>query len=95
MYHIIIIDRHELGLHRPVSASSNSLFKGLPSRLLPFGLKFSIIFVILSLFILVTCRSKFYLYRLSFSSTGSTFNPSEISSFLLWSKRVYLAVLKI
>jgi hypothetical protein len=34
----IIIIRHELGLNRPVSASSNSLFKGLPSRLRPFGL---------------------------------------------------------
>jgi len=32
---IIIIIRHELGLDRPVSASSNSLFKGLPSRLRP------------------------------------------------------------
>jgi hypothetical protein len=30
-----IIIRHELGLKRPVSASANSLFKGLPSR---FGL---------------------------------------------------------
>ena len=30
---IIIIIRHELGLHRPVLASSNCLFKGLPSRL--------------------------------------------------------------
>ena len=34
---IIIIIRHELGLDRPVVASSNSLFKGLPSRLRPFG----------------------------------------------------------
>jgi hypothetical protein len=30
--------RHELGLDRPVSASCNSLFKRLPSRLRPFGL---------------------------------------------------------
>jgi hypothetical protein len=35
---ITIIIRHELGLDRPVSASSNSLFKGLPSRLRPIGL---------------------------------------------------------
>jgi heme/copper-type cytochrome/quinol oxidase subunit 3 len=35
---IIIITRLELGHDRPVSASSNSLFKGLPSRLCPFGL---------------------------------------------------------
>ena len=34
---IIIITRHELGLDRPVSASSNSLFKRLASRLRPFG----------------------------------------------------------
>jgi len=32
---INIIIRHELGLDGPVSASFNSLFKGLPSRLLP------------------------------------------------------------
>jgi hypothetical protein len=41
---IIIIIRHQLDLGRPVSASSDCLFKGLPSRLRPFGLKFSIIF---------------------------------------------------
>jgi hypothetical protein len=35
---IIIITCDELGLNRPVSASSNSLFKRLPSRLRPFGL---------------------------------------------------------
>jgi hypothetical protein len=34
----IIISRQELGLDRPVSTSSNSLFKDLPSRLRPFGL---------------------------------------------------------
>ena len=34
---IIIVIRHELGLDRPVSASSNSLVKGLPSRLRPFA----------------------------------------------------------
>jgi hypothetical protein len=39
---IIIMIHHELGLNRPVSASSNSLFKGLPSHLLPTGLKFNI-----------------------------------------------------
>ena len=55
----IIIIRHELGLDRPVSASSNSLFKGLPSRLRPFGPQFSIIFGTLLLFILVGCRRKF------------------------------------
>jgi len=31
---LIIITHHELGLDRPVSASSNSLFEGLPGRLL-------------------------------------------------------------
>jgi len=36
---IIIIIRHELGLSRPVSASSNILFKGLPNRLRLFGLQ--------------------------------------------------------
>ena len=54
--HTIIIIRHQLDLNRRVSATTNSLFKGLPSRLRPFGLQFSIIFAILLLFILVTCR---------------------------------------
>jgi hypothetical protein len=75
---LIIIIHHVLGLNRPVSAWSNSLFKGLPSRLRPFGPLFSIILGILLLFILVTCCSQFDLYLLSFSSTGSTFSSSKI-----------------
>ena len=35
---IIIIIRHQLALDSPVSALSNCLLKGLPSRLHPFGL---------------------------------------------------------
>ena len=46
-------NNHELSLNRPISASSNCLFKGLPSRLLPFGLLFSIIFGILLMVILI------------------------------------------
>ena len=45
------------------------------------------------LFIPVTRRSQFDLYLLSSSSTGSTFNARKTSSFLLWSKRSYPAVL--
>ena len=44
-------------------------------------------------FVLVTCCSQLDVYVLSFWSTGSTFNSSKISSFLLWSKSVYPAVL--
>jgi len=44
---ITIIIRHELSVDRPVWASSNSLFKDLPSRLRSFGPHFSIIFGIL------------------------------------------------
>lgn len=84
---IIIITRHELDLERPVQASSNSLFKGLASRLRPFGLKLSIIFAILQLFILVTRHNQFYLHLPSFLSTGSNFNFSKISSLRLWSKK--------
>jgi hypothetical protein len=49
-------------------------------------------FTILLLFILVTCRSQFVLYLLSFSSTGSAFSSSQTSSFCLLSKRVQTAV---
>ena len=66
---IIIIIRHELGVDRHVSAWSNSIFKGLPSRLRLFGLQFSISFgimllllmlmllLLLLLFILMTCHN--------------------------------------
>ena len=88
---MIIIICHQSGLNRPVSASSNSLFKGLPS-LRPSALELSITFGHLT-FVLVTCCSQLDLYELSLWSTGSTFNSSKISSFLLWSKSVYPAVL--
>ena len=84
---IVTIIHHQLGLDKPVAASSNSLFKGIPSRLRPFGLHFSIIFGIL-VFNLVTCRSQFDLNLFSFSSTVSIFSSSKISSFLLWSSRL-------
>ena len=61
-HHHIIIIRHELGLYRPVSASSNSLFRVLPSRLRPSVLQFSITFGILLLFILVTCCCSYLLH---------------------------------
>jgi len=76
---IIIIIRHELGLDRPISASTNSLFKRLPIGLRPFGLKFSIIFGILLLFILITCRSQLDLFQLSCSSAGSNLISSRSS----------------
>ena len=81
----IFVIHLELGLSRPVSASSNFLFRGLPRCLPPFVLYFGIMFGILLLFILVACRSQFDLYLLSFSSTGSTLNSYKISSFLFWS----------
>ena len=52
------IIRHEIGLNRPVSASSISLFKGLLCRLLSFVLQFSITFRMM-FFILFICRSQF------------------------------------
>ena len=46
------------------------------------------------LFILVTCRSQFYLYFFfSFSSTGSTFNSSKLSSLLSLSESTYPSLL--
>jgi len=54
---IIIIQK--LDLDRPLSASSNSLSKGLPSRLRPFSLEFSTIFgILLLLFLLVTWQAE-------------------------------------
>jgi hypothetical protein len=82
---IIIINRYELGLDGYVPTSSNSLLEGLPNRLRPTVLQFSIIFGITMLSILVTCRGQFYLYLLSFS-TGYAFDFSKISSFLCGQK---------
>jgi hypothetical protein len=80
---IIVIIRYELGLDRSLSASSKSLLKGLPNRLLPFCLQFSILFgILLLLFILVTCHSQFYLYLLSFSFSWFSF---QILKFLHFS----------
>ena len=69
----IIIIRQQSDLDRPVSTSSDRLFKGLPSRLRPFGIQFNIIFFTLLLFILATRHSEFDLSLLSFWSTDSTF----------------------
>jgi hypothetical protein len=41
-YIIVIVTRHQLDLDRPVSASSNYLFKRLPRRLNLFGLQFNV-----------------------------------------------------
>jgi len=35
---VVVVGHHQSSLDRPVSASSNSLLKGLPRRLHPFGL---------------------------------------------------------
>jgi len=71
----------------PYQSGLDSLFKGFASRLHLFGPQFSFTFFILMLLILVTCRSHFDLYLLSFLSTASTFSSSKISSFLLWFKK--------
>ena len=44
----MIVILHGLGLNRPVSASLDSLFNGLPSRRLPVGLQFSVMDFIIS-----------------------------------------------
>jgi hypothetical protein len=85
--------RHELGLDRHVSASSNSLFTGLPSRLLTCGLQSSIVFGIKLFLILVIFRSHFHLYLRIFSTAGSTFNSSILYLFLLPSKTMHPTVL--
>jgi hypothetical protein len=84
--------------NRPVSASCNSLFKGLPSHL---HLVYNSALLLVScccslaqiLFILITCCSQFDLYLRSLSSAGFAFNNYKISVFLLWSRSVYPAVL--
>ena len=73
-------------------ATFHCLFKCPSSLLCPFALQYSIIFAILLLFVVVTFRSQFDLYHLSFSSTDYTFNSSKISSFPLLVKNGVPAV---
>jgi hypothetical protein len=75
---------HELGLDTLFSGSSKSLQRSSKSSssiwsIIQLGLG-------IMLFILVTRRTQFDLYLLSFSSAGATFKSSTISSFRLWSK---------
>jgi hypothetical protein len=90
---ITTISRHQLDLERHVLASYDCPFKGLPTRRRPFGPQFSTSFAIPLLFILITRRGKFDSYLLTFLSSGSAFSSYKISAFLLWSTRVYRAVL--
>ena len=88
---IVVTICHQLGLNRPVSAASDSLFKGFPSPLHQFGLQFSIIFGTLLLFMLVACRSHFdYIFLVSQLVLLSTI--PKIFSVLVGSVRVYPAV---
>ena len=80
-----IIIRHELGLNRPVLASSNSFFKVFQVVVVHL-VYISALFLASLLFIPVVCRSQSDFYLLSFSSAGSIFSSSKISSCLLWSK---------
>jgi hypothetical protein len=79
----LVTIRHQLGFDRAVSAKYNSLFKGLPSRLRPFGLQFSIIFAILLLLILVTCRSQFDFIFLVYRQPVVLSTLPKIPSFFL------------
>jgi hypothetical protein len=85
----IITIHHELGLSSPVSVSSNSLFRGLPSRLCAFDLQVSIIFGILLLIILVTCCSQFDLYLRSFLVNWFYFQLFQTSFIPFVVKSVY------
>jgi hypothetical protein len=67
-------------------------FRSLSICFCPFGLHLSITIGILLLFIIVTGRSQFDLYLLSFSSTPSTVNSPKFYLFFSWLKRVYFAV---
>ena len=67
--------------HGPINIS-------LPSQIRPFGLKFSIIFGILLLFILVTYTANLICIFLLSRQMAPLSTLSKISSFHLWSKRV-------
>jgi hypothetical protein len=71
---------------------SSSLVSGLPGRRLPFGWQFRSCFGSLLSSILWTCWNHLCLYVHNLSSEGVTWSSSKISSFLLWSRRVYPAV---
>ena len=83
----ICIICHYFGPDRSVTTYSNSTFKGHSTRLRPFSLQFSIIFVH-PVAVYSSYMSQPNLFISSqFQSTDSTCNSSKISSFLLRSKR--------
>ena len=89
---IMIITRHQLGLDRPVSASSNSLFKGLPIRLSPFGTEIIIISdILLLLYLLNVVASVICIFLVSRQLVRLPVLPNFFSS-ILWSNKVYRAV---
>ena len=90
---IYIYDISSLRVNRPVSASSNSLLKGLTSRLRPFGPQFRIIFVILLLFILLHVVANFIcIFLVSRQLVLLSALPKFLHSFCC-KKRVFSAVL--
>jgi hypothetical protein len=92
---IIIIIRHQLGLDRPVSASSNSLFQGLSNRLRPLGLQFSITSGIMLVSILAALHvvaNLVCIFLVSRQLVPLSTLPKFLHSFL-WSKTVYPSVL--
>jgi hypothetical protein len=92
---IIFIIRHQLGLDRPDSASSSSLFQDLSNRLRPLGLQYSITSGIRLLSILATVHvvaNLVCIFLVSRQLVPLSTLPKFLHSFL-WSKTVYPSVL--
>lgn len=85
----IIIILQELGLDRPLYASSNSPFER--SSISSSSMQSIIVHFLFCILLLIPlgCHSQSYIYLLRLSLTGFTFNSSKVSSHFLWSKRVY------
>jgi hypothetical protein len=83
---IITTIRHELGLDRPVSVSSCSPFKGLPSHLSPFGIYFSIIFdILLFIFLLNVVANLICIFLISRQLVVLVISTlSKFLHFFLW-----------
>ena len=88
---LIVVIRHELGLKRPVSASSYSLFKGLPNQFTFVRVVNNSVFILALCcsFLLQVVASLFCIFVISRQLVLLSNSPE----FLWWSKRVYPAFL--
>jgi hypothetical protein len=93
---VVVVFHHEIRPTWPVSVSiwtpSKRHLRGLPGRLLPRAWYSISAFGNIELFMRWTCFTQLCLYFVIFSRTDVVLSSCKMSSFFLWSKRIYPVV---